>query len=167
MANETRNTIVLVLAGAAAFVAYLATRAEAQFQNINPTTGTPGDSADSWVPTTSDGEVGVDVETGVTYDDPESGQHNDEPEDDQNATFEEVNTNDSPVDDTDPETYAPDVQDGSTAPSSGVIADPGTSQNWGSAPEQENDDLTKRSAESKMSDDMKSAFDRLANRDDL
>lgn len=120
----------------------------------------PGDTPN----TADEGEVGtID---GVVYDDPESGAPNDEPGDDRNATFEDVNevataTGNDPVD---PTTYAPDVQDGSTAPSGGVVADPGDSQEWGTAPEQENDDLNDVG---NMDGDTASAFDRLANYDSV
>jgi hypothetical protein len=119
----------------------------------------------SFVPTSFGGEVGVS-DNGVVYDDPERGSQNDEAGDDSNVSFDAVNSNDTTADDTDPTTYAPDVVDGSTAPSSGVLADAGGSQYFGSAGEQENDDLTERSANSNMDDDTKSAFDRLANYDD-
>lgn len=118
----------------------------------------------NWVPVSEDGEVGL--LNGIVFDDPETGVHNDEPEDDANTSFETINNNDTTADDTDPTTYAPDVQDGSRAPSGGVISDPGDSQNWGSAPEEENDDLSQRAADSNLSGDQKSAFDRLANYDD-
>lgn len=103
---------------------------------------------------------------GVLYDDAETGEENDEPGDDANVSFvsvgEALNLDAEEL----AENYAPDTQDGSTAPSGGVLADPGDSQEWGDAGEQENDDLTERSAESEMSDDLKSTFDRLANFDD-
>jgi len=106
------------------------------------------------------------VRDGVLYDDAETGEENDEPGDDANVSFvsvgEALNVDAEEL----AETYAPDTQDGSTAPSGGVLADPGDSQEWGDAPEQENDDLTERSAESNLSDDEKSMFDRLANFDD-
>ncbi|WP_255198007.1 hypothetical protein [Halorarius litoreus] len=114
---------------------------------------------------TEDGEIGL--VDGIVYDDPETGSTDDEPGDDRNASFEEANdaletVGNEPVD---PTQYAPDVQDGSTAPEDGVIADAGDSQNWGDAPEQENDDLTERAADSELSGDLKSAFDRYANQD--
>lgn len=125
----------------------------------------PGDTAN----TADEGETGTIDD--VVYDDPESGAPNDERGDDANATFEDVNevaeqTGNDPVD---PATYAPDYeagQDGS-APSTGVVSDPGDSQEWGDAPEQENDDVSERTADSELSDSNKSAFDRLANRDTL
>jgi len=145
----------------------------ANTEQFTPATGadevvSPGNTADQ-------GEVGTDptVGGGVVYDDPEDGGPNDdEASDDSNATFNDVNEMAEETDQTGlsmfPSTYAPDVQDGSEAPSDGggVIADQGDSQNWGSAPEQENDDLTERAADSEMSGDTKSAFDRLANIDD-
>lgn len=114
----------------------------------------------TWEPLTPDGELGVGLsgDEWVLYDDPEQGEHDDEAGDDQNVTFEEAG-----VDGSD---YSPDTQDGSTAPSTGAIADAGGSQEWGTAGEQENDDLTTRTAESNLSDDEKSMFDRLANYDD-
>ena len=106
------------------------------------------------------------VRDGVLYDDAETGEQNDEPGDDANVSFvsvgEALNLDAEEL----AENYAPDTQDGIEAPSDGVLADPGDSQNWGEAPEQENDDLTERSAESEMSGRLKSAFDRLANYDD-
>jgi len=137
------------------------------------TPATDGDEVVSPGNTADEGETGTDpsVGGGVVYDDPEDGGPNDdEPADDTNATFNDVNevAEETDVyDSVDPSSYAPDVQDGSDAPSSGggVIADQGDSQNWGSAPEQENDDLTERAADSEMDGDTKSAFDRLANRD--
>jgi len=146
-------------------------RKVAETDQFDPATGanevvSPGNTADQ-------GEVGTDpsVGGGVVYDDPEDGGPNDdEAADDSNATFNDVNEVADQTDiigTVDPSTYAPDVQDGSTAPSSGgVIADQGDSNNWGLAPEQENDDLTERAADSNLSDDTKSAFDRLANYDD-
>lgn len=112
------------------------------------------------------GELVIDPVRGVFYDDPEEGPMDDEEGDDQNVSFADVNeaAGETVVD---PTTYAPDVQDGSTAPDSGVISDAGDSQNWGSAGEDENDDLTERSATSNMDDDTKSAFDRLANYDSI
>lgn len=92
-------------------------------------------------------------EDGVTYDDPS---------DSESATFEDAPN-------TDPETYAPDTQDGSTAPSNddAALASPGDSQNWGDAPEASDDDLTERAADSNLDDDTKSAFDQLANADSV
>jgi hypothetical protein len=106
------------------------------------------------------------VRDGVLYDDAETGEENDEPGDDANVSFvsvgEALNVDAEEL----AETYAPDVEGDATAPSGGVLADPGDSQEWGDAPEQENDDLTERAAESNLSDDEKSMFDRLANYDD-
>lgn len=114
------------------------------------------------------GELVVDPVTGVFYDDPETGELNDEPEDDWNISFDEANEVLAEAGEyIDPTTYAPDTQDGSTAPDSGVLADAGDSQEWGDAGEQENDDLTERTAESNLSDDQKSMFDRLANYDSI
>lgn len=121
--------------------------------------GDPNDSRDSWQAATSDGEVGVDTQTGVVYDDPESGPANDEAADDVNVSFDQLEG----VDGT---SYAPDTIQGVDAPSGGKLADPGTSQQWGDATEQDNDDLSERSATSNMSDSLKAMFDRMANLDD-
>lgn len=48
-----------------------------------------------------------------------------------------------------------------------VVADPGSSRNFGRTAEAAEDDLGERAAASDMSDCTKAAFDRLANRDDL
>lgn len=118
----------------------------------------------TWEPLGLDGEVGRSSND-VVYDDPEVGPENDEPEDDTNVTFQEANTVDSV--NVDPTSYAPDTTADGQAPSTGVIADPGDSQNFGRAPEQENDDLTERAADSEMDDRTKAAFDRLANYDSV
>lgn len=122
---------------------------------------------DRFVAVSEGGEVGVDAATGVVYDDPEVGPENDERGDDTNVSFETVNTNNTRVDDVDPTSYAPDTIEGVDAPSTGVLADAGDSQTFGSAGEQANDDLSERAADSEMSDSMKAVFDRFANRDDL
>lgn len=114
--------------------------------------------ADAFEPVTNDGEVGVS--DGVVHDDPETGTHNDEAGDDTNASFESIGLSGDHA-----ENYAPDTQDGSTAPSGGVISDTGDSMTWGDATEDENDDVSQRTADSEMSDSLKSAFDRYANRD--
>lgn len=122
---------------------------------------------DRVVEVSSDGELVADPLTGVFYDDPEEGPMDDEAGDDANLSFDAVNEALAEVGAyLDPETYAPDVQDGSTAPSAGVISDAGDSQTWGEAGEAENDDLTERTAESNLTDDQKSMYDRLANVDD-
>lgn len=123
---------------------------------------------DRVVEVSSDGELVVDPLTGVFYDDPEEGPMDDEAGDDANLSFSAVNEALAEVGAyLDPETYAPDVQDGSTAPSAGVISDAGDSQTWGEAGEAEDDDLSERAAESNLSDDEKSMYDRLANVDDV
>lgn len=102
----------------------------------------------------------VDTDTGVTYSDPRT---------EGSATFEDANTNDTEIDDTDPTSYAPD--DGGPisgdAPDSGTISDPGDSQEWGSAPEAEDDDLNDAGnfGDSTQSAAWGDAFDRLANAD--
>lgn len=113
------------------------------------------------------GELVFDPATGVFYDDPEQGSLNDEAGDDANLSFDSVNDLLSDVGEyIDPTRYAPDVEGDATAPDSGVLADAGESQTFGSAGEAENDDLTERTADSNLSDDEKAAFDRLANVDD-
>lgn len=114
------------------------------------------------------GELVVDPASGVLYSDPETGEMDDEVGDDPNPTFEQVNEAlASAGASIDPTQYAPDVEGGSTAPSGGNVADAGDSQQWGSAGEQENDDLTERAATSNMSPDQKSMWDRFANRDNF
>lgn len=114
------------------------------------------------------GELVIDPVSGVFYDDPEQGSLDDEAGDDRNVSFAAAN---DLLEDVgtyiDPTTYAPDVQDDAVAPDSGVLADAGESQNFGDAPEAENDDLTERAAESNLSDDRKAMYDRLANVDDV
>jgi hypothetical protein len=167
MSDNTKFAVLVAVAGAALYVM----RNGIDSVNAALPEELPADMSDlpseirTFDPISFAGEVGIS-DNGVVYDDPEQGPMNDEPGDDQNVTFEEVNSNNTTADDTDPTTYAPDVQDGSTAPDGGHLADAGDSQNWGSAGEQENDDLTERAADSNMTDDVKSAFDRLANADD-
>lgn len=116
-----------------------------------------------FVEVSEDGEIGL--VDGVVYDDPESGPANDEPGDDPNATFDEANEAlvDAGEDPVDPTSYAPDTEVDGTAPEGGVIADPGDSQVYGRAPEQENDDLNDVG---EMDDETAASFDRLANYDD-
>jgi len=133
-------------------------------QALDQTAADAASVIERWSPVSEGGEVGIDSLTGVVYDDPEEGEFNDEPEDDPNTSFETVNTNETTADDTDPTSYAPDTET-SLAPEGGVIADAGDSQNFGTAGEQENDDLTERSADSELDDSQKAAFDRYANYD--
>lgn len=114
------------------------------------------------------GELVVDPLTGVFYDDPEQGSMNDEAGDDRNVSFAAANDVLSDVGATiDPRTYLPDVEGDAVAPSTGVLADAGESQNFGEAPEAEDDDLSERAANSNLSDDEKAMYDRLANIDDV
>lgn len=115
--------------------------------------GTP---SETWEPSSPGSEVGQSA-NGVTYDDPESGEHDDEQGDDANTSF-------SAIDGLTGVNYAPDTEDGE-APTGGVTADPGTSEEFGNAGEQQNDDLSGRAAESEMEPSTKEMFDRFANRD--
>ncbi|WP_178915180.1 hypothetical protein [Natronomonas gomsonensis] len=99
---------------------------------------------------------------GVLYDDTESV----EPDSDENVSFVGVGEALDIDGEELAENYAPDTEGDTEAPSGGVLADPGDSQEWGDAPEAEDDDLSERAAESNLSDRMKASFDRLANYDD-
>lgn len=127
---------------------------------------TSGSVIDRVQEVSTDGELVVDPVSGVFYDDPEEGPLNDEEGDDRNISFDAVNDALSSIGESiDPTTYAPDVEDGAAAPDSGVLPDAGDSQNWGDAPEAENDDLTERTANSNLSDESKATWDRFANQD--
>jgi len=67
----------------------------------------------------------------------------------------------------DSRSYLPDTSRDGQGPSGGVISDPGTSRNFGRGGEQANDDLSERAANSNLDNEMKAAFDRLANRDEF
>lgn len=97
------------------------------------------------------------VENGVTYSNPATSE---------TATFEDANTDSDPTNNVDPTNYAPDVEEPGTGPSAsdGNLADPGDSQVYGSAPEDEDDDLN---TVGNMDDETASAFDRLANADSV
>jgi hypothetical protein len=130
----------------------------------------------SWDPFGSNdelGEISVDGAGSVIYDDPEGSRVDDDTtEDDANESFEDAadalgeerGTNVEST--TLAENYGPDTTEDGQAPTSGVAADPGTSQSWGRAPEDENDDLNERTASSNLSGEEKAMFDRLSNIDD-
>lgn len=122
------------------------------------------DTVESWHPAYEGAEWGIS-ENGVLYDDPESGDHNDETEDDANTSFEEIEEETGGAVDAEEtaETYAPDTEGDTGAPSSGVVSDPGDSQVFGDAPEQENDDINDTG---NLSDEDAAMWDRLANYDD-
>lgn len=121
------------------------------------------DTVESWSPAFAGAEFGVS-ENGVVYDDPEDGgQHDDEAGDDANTSFETVADATGQDSEDLAENYAPDTES-ADAPSSGVIADPGDSQVFGTAPEDENDDINDVG---NMDDETASQFDRLANIDSV
>lgn len=95
-------------------------------------------------------------EDGVTYDDPT---------DSESATAADANSDDDPTNDVEPTNYAPDVEEPGTGPSASdmLLSDPGDSQVYGDAPEDEDDDLNRVG---NMDDETAAAFDRLANADD-
>jgi len=108
-------------------------------------------------------------ENNVIYDDPESGELNDESGDDANKTFDslaEVVGASEEQAESYARNYGPDIERFGTAPSGGALSDPGESQKYGVAPEQQNDDLNERTANSNLTEEQKAGFDRLSNYDD-
>ncbi|MFT4921055.1 MAG: hypothetical protein ACI8XM_000248 [Haloarculaceae archaeon] len=173
--NDNEKAMAGAAGVAALGVGYLLTQgdsvAQAAEQLPVPVPDEAVDTVESWRPAYEDAEWGVSGNS-VLYDDPETTDQsgdptgaNDEATDDPNTSFETIEEETGGAVDSEEtaENYAPDTENDGEAPSSGVISDPGDSQVYGDASEQENDDLN---TTGNMDDETASGFDRLANYDD-